>query len=150
MATPQPLVENRPPDAGAPAEAPKGTPRSPARKVRQFLSDNAIYSVLLVLVLVIASTEPAFLSVTCLRDILVHSSTRVIVALGASFAILTAGADLSVGPHGRLRGGALRLDAAGPRLPPALLPDLPCTCRCSSPSSSPSSPARSAGSSTGS
>jgi methyl-galactoside transport system permease protein len=94
MATsPQPL-EAAPPEPSPRPEAPR---RSLARRAVQLLSDNAIYSVLVVLVLVIAAIEPSFLSITCLRDILVQSSTRVIIALGASFAILTAGADLSSG-----------------------------------------------------
>jgi methyl-galactoside transport system permease protein len=80
-----------------PEPASRKTAGSVARKVLKLLSDNAIYSVLVALVLVIAFIEPTFLSIACLRDVLTQSSTRVIVALGASFAILTAGADLSSG-----------------------------------------------------
>jgi methyl-galactoside transport system permease protein len=64
---------------------------------KNFLSQNAIYFVLAALIIVIAVIDPRFISFTCLRDILLQSSTRMIIALGAVFAILTAGADLSAG-----------------------------------------------------
>lgn len=66
-------------------------------KVSVFIKEKAIYVVLLVLIIGIAIKDPRFLELTCLRDILIQSSTRVIIALGACFAILTAGADLSAG-----------------------------------------------------
>lgn len=66
-------------------------------KISVFLKDKAIYVVLVVLILCIALKDPRFLELTCLRDILIQSSTRIIIALGACFAILTAGADLSAG-----------------------------------------------------
>ncbi|HBF36136.1 MAG TPA: galactose/methyl galactoside ABC transporter permease MglC, partial [Firmicutes bacterium] len=55
------------------------------------------YFVLILLVVVIAFIDPTFLSLTCLRDILMQSSTRIIIAMGAFFAILIAGCDLSAG-----------------------------------------------------
>jgi methyl-galactoside transport system permease protein len=67
------------------------------KKWMGFIYQNAIYFVLLALIIVMAFIDPRFLSVTCLRDILLQSSTRMIIALGAVFAILTAGADLSAG-----------------------------------------------------
>jgi methyl-galactoside transport system permease protein len=67
------------------------------KKTKQLLSQNAIYFVLAALIIVIAVIDPRFISITCLRDILLQSSTRMIIALGAVFAILTAGADLSAG-----------------------------------------------------
>jgi len=67
------------------------------KKIIDFMFQNAIYFVLLVLIVIIAIVDPRFISFTCLRDILLQSSTRVIIALGAIFAILTAGADLSAG-----------------------------------------------------
>jgi methyl-galactoside transport system permease protein len=68
-----------------------------SKKVRSFFTQYAIYIVLVVLIIAIAIKEPRFISISCLRDILLQSSTRVIIALGACFAILTAGADLSAG-----------------------------------------------------
>ncbi len=66
-------------------------------QLRQFLSRNAIYAVLVVLIIIIAVIDPKFLSLTSLRDILLQSSTRIIIALGALFVILTGGCDLSAG-----------------------------------------------------
>lgn len=123
----QPLAEPHAPEPG-PELPPEHPVRRTLRRGFQFLSDNAIYSVLLILVLVIAAKEPAFLSITCLRDILVQSSTRVIIALGASFAILTAGADLS---SGKMVGFAAVLSASMLQAPDYLrlfypnLPQLP-------------------------
>lgn len=68
-----------------------------SKKVKLFLSQNAIYFVLLALVLVIAIKDPRFLSLTCLRDILLQSSTKVIIALGVAFVLITGGTDLSAG-----------------------------------------------------
>ncbi len=67
------------------------------KKVTSFIYQNAIYFVLLALVIVMAFIDPRIIQITCLRDILLQSSTRMIIALGAVFAILTAGADLSAG-----------------------------------------------------
>ena len=66
-------------------------------KTKEFYSQNAIFIVLVVLVAVIAIKDPRFLSITCLRDILLQNSTRLIIALGASFVIITGGTDLSAG-----------------------------------------------------
>ena len=79
------------------------------KKALKFLSENAIYFVLGVLVLLIAFIDSRFLSLTCLRDILIQSSTKMIIALGAFFAILIAGADLSAG---RMVGFAAVLSAS--------------------------------------
>lgn len=66
-------------------------------KTKKFVSQNAIYIVLVVLVTVIAIWDTRFLSMTVLRDILLQSSTRVIIALGAAFVLITGGVDLSTG-----------------------------------------------------
>lgn len=58
---------------------------------------NAIYIVLIVLTIGIAVYDPRFLSITTLRDILLQSSTRAIIALGAAFVLITGGVDLSTG-----------------------------------------------------
>lgn len=67
------------------------------KKIKEFLTQNAIYIVLVVLIAVIAIWDPRFLSLTCLRDILIQSSTRAIIALGVSFILITGGVDLSSG-----------------------------------------------------
>ncbi|MBI6871404.1 galactose/methyl galactoside ABC transporter permease MglC [Clostridium aciditolerans] len=66
-------------------------------KTKDFLKQNAIYVVFVVLIVAIALKDPRFISVSCFRDILIQSSTRIIIALGAAFVILMGGADLSAG-----------------------------------------------------
>lgn len=67
------------------------------KKVQAFLKQNAILVVLIFLVVIITIISPNFLSGSTLKNILIQSSTKMIIALGACFAILTAGADLSAG-----------------------------------------------------
>ncbi|MEI6287723.1 MAG: galactose/methyl galactoside ABC transporter permease MglC [Bacillota bacterium] len=66
-------------------------------KVKSFLTEHAIYVVLVVLTVAIAIYNPKFISIDVLRDILMQSSTRVIIALGAAFVLITGGVDLSAG-----------------------------------------------------
>lgn len=63
----------------------------------QFVVNNAIFFILLVLLIVIIIIEPAFISLTNLRNILSQSSTRIIFALGVGTIIVTKGTDLSLG-----------------------------------------------------
>lgn len=79
------------------------------KRVRNFLKQNAIFVVLVVLVFAIAIKDPRFLSLVCLRDILLQSSTRVIIALGVSFVIILGGVDLS---SGRMVGFAAVISAS--------------------------------------
>lgn len=67
------------------------------KKIQGFLKQNAIFIVLLVLILGIAVKDPSFISPDVFKNILIQSSTRIIIALGAAFIILTGGADLSAG-----------------------------------------------------
>jgi methyl-galactoside transport system permease protein len=68
-----------------------------SKKISGFLSQNAIYIVLVVLILGIALKDPRFLSFDILRDILLQTSTKAIIALGAAFVLITGGVDLSAG-----------------------------------------------------
>lgn len=68
-----------------------------AARIKGFFSQNAIYVVLVVLIVAITVWDPRFLAVTTLRDILLQSSTRAIIALGAAFVLITGGVDLSAG-----------------------------------------------------
>lgn len=68
-----------------------------ASSIKNFFTQNAIYVVLVVLIIGIAVSDPSFLAVTTLRDILLQSSTRAIIALGAAFILITGGVDLSAG-----------------------------------------------------
>ncbi|MDF2961360.1 MAG: galactoside transporter permease protein, partial [Paenibacillus sp.] len=67
------------------------------RSVSSFIEQYAIYIVLIVLVIGIAVSDPRFLSVDILRDILLQNSTRAIIALGMAFILITGGTDLSAG-----------------------------------------------------
>lgn len=68
-----------------------------AKKMKEFMTQYAIYFVLLVLIAAIAVYQPNFLSVSTFRDILLQSSTRIIIALGMGFILITGGVDLSAG-----------------------------------------------------
>ena len=65
--------------------------------IPDFFSQHAIYIVLVVLIATIAIYDTRFLSVTTIRDIMLQSSTRAIIALGAAFVLITGGVDLSAG-----------------------------------------------------
>jgi methyl-galactoside transport system permease protein len=96
-----------------------------SRTTKDFIGQNAIYVVLILLVMGIAISQPEFLSVTCLRDILIQSSTRVIIALGAALVVLTGGADLSAG---RMVGFSAVISASmlqTPEYARRFFPDLP-------------------------
>ncbi|WP_371371632.1 galactose/methyl galactoside ABC transporter permease MglC [Sporomusa aerivorans] len=67
------------------------------KRIQDFFLQHAIYIVLIVLTIAIAAYDPRFLSVTTIRDILLQSSTRAIIALGAAFVLITGGVDLSTG-----------------------------------------------------
>ncbi len=68
-----------------------------AKRIQDFFMQHAIYIVLVVLTAAIAIYDPRFLSITTIRDILLQSSTRAIIALGAAFILITGGVDLSTG-----------------------------------------------------
>ena len=67
------------------------------QKITNWMIEYAIYLVLVGLIITIAIQEPAFLSMSSLRNILLSSSTRMILALGAAFVLISGGVDLSVG-----------------------------------------------------
>lgn len=67
------------------------------KKTLNFLSQHVIYEFLILLIIVIAFINPGFISLLCLRDILLQSSTKIIIALGMFMILLTAGVDLSAG-----------------------------------------------------
>ena len=67
------------------------------KSFKKFVTQNAIYIVLVMLIIVIAIIDPRFLSFTCFKDILIQSSTKVIIALGISLILITGGTDLSAG-----------------------------------------------------
>jgi methyl-galactoside transport system permease protein len=67
------------------------------KQIKNFSVQYAIYLVFVVLVLIIAVREPAFLSLNNFRNILTMSATRIIIAMGMGAILITGGVDLSAG-----------------------------------------------------
>ena len=67
------------------------------KQIKNFSVQYAIYLVFIVLVLVIAVREPAFLSLNNFRNILTMSATRIIIAMCMGAILITGGVDLSAG-----------------------------------------------------
>lgn len=65
--------------------------------LRLFLMNNAIYAIMLVMIALVVAVKPSFFSIRVLRDILMQSSVRIVVALGCMFVIISGSADLSGG-----------------------------------------------------
>ncbi len=87
--------------------------------------NNAIFLVLLVLLLVIIAISPDFVSINNFRNILTQASTRIIIALGIGGLIITQGTDLSAG---RMVGLAAVISASllqAAEYPYRMYPDLP-------------------------
>ena len=66
-------------------------------KPLDFLKQNAIYFVLLLLLIISIVQDPSFLSLRNFSNILTQSSVRLIIALGVAGLIVTQGTDLSAG-----------------------------------------------------
>ncbi len=64
-------------------------------EIKKWAQNNAIYLVLVAIIVLITVKNPAFLSVRVFRDILMQSSTRLIMAMGCMFVFLSGGSDLS-------------------------------------------------------
>ncbi len=64
---------------------------------RLFMMNNAIYAIMLVMIGLVVAIKPSFFSLRVMRDILMQSSVRIVVALGCMFVILSGSADLSGG-----------------------------------------------------
>jgi len=69
----------------------------PKNKSFDFLKQNAIYFVLLILLGIIIAQDPTFLNVRNFSNILTQSSVRLIIALGVAGLLITQGTDLSAG-----------------------------------------------------
>lgn len=71
--------------------------KSNGKRFTEFLLNNAIYVVILLLVAVVIGMDHSFLSWQNFRFIITQASTRVILALGVAGWLVLAGTDLSVG-----------------------------------------------------
>lgn len=67
------------------------------RRISALLTDNAIYIILIALLIAIIAISPDFVSIINFRNILSQASTRVIIALGVGGILITQGTDLSAG-----------------------------------------------------
>lgn len=65
--------------------------------LRKLISNNMLYIIMLLMIVVISCISPKFLSLRVLRDILNQSASRVVIACGCMFVIVSGGADLSGG-----------------------------------------------------
>jgi methyl-galactoside transport system permease protein len=73
-------------------------PGRPTRaSVGDWVTDNVILVVLIMLIVGIALSDPDFIAVRNLQNILINSSTRILVALGAGIVLISRGVDLSGG-----------------------------------------------------
>ncbi|MBC8059986.1 MAG: galactose/methyl galactoside ABC transporter permease MglC [Clostridiaceae bacterium] len=91
----------------------------------QWVMNNAIYLVLVVLLIGIIIISPDFLSIENFRNILTQASTRVIIALGCGGILIAQGTDLSAG---RTVGLAAVVSASllqAPGYASRMYPDLP-------------------------
>ncbi|GHU12961.1 galactoside ABC transporter permease MglC [Spirochaetia bacterium] len=70
---------------------------SPLRKVGRWAGDKVIILALFVLIIVISIINPRFLSLQVLRDVALQNSTRLIIACGMTFVLISSGVDLSAG-----------------------------------------------------
>ena len=64
---------------------------------KQWFMDNAIYIVLIALLVVIVIMSPDFLTLNNFKNILSQASTRIIIALGVGGILISQGTDLSAG-----------------------------------------------------
>lgn len=67
------------------------------KRLYDWTIEYAIYLVLIGLIVTISIEDPSFVSASSLRNILLSSSTRIIIALGTAFVLVSGGVDLSVG-----------------------------------------------------
>ncbi len=65
--------------------------------IRKLISNNMLYVIMILMVVIIACISPRFLSFRVLRDILNQSASRIVIACGCMFVIVSGGADLSGG-----------------------------------------------------
>ena len=67
------------------------------KNVGRWITENVIFLVLILLIAIITIMEPSFFSVRVLRDLLLQNSTRLIIASGMAFILISGGVDLGAG-----------------------------------------------------
>ncbi len=98
------------------------------KALKDTLIENAMYMILLTMILIVTILKPTFFSIGNFTNILMNSSVRIIIALGVSGALITRGTDLSagriVGVGAVIAGTLLQRPDYASRFFPSL-PDLP-------------------------
>lgn len=79
------------------ADFKKLEPKEKRKAIFEFLINNALYILIVILVIFVQSTNSKFLSPNSIVNILTQSSTRLIMALGVAGIIVLTGTDLSAG-----------------------------------------------------
>jgi methyl-galactoside transport system permease protein len=98
----------------------------PTRRVfTEFLTQNVITIVLVVLIAVITIIQPSFFSLRVLRDLLLQNSTRFIIACGMSFILISGGTDLGAGRQVGLAAVIVASMSQTLDYPRRFFPDLP-------------------------
>ena len=69
---------------------------------KKFLSQNSIWLVLIVLVIIMSIAQPSFFSVSNMLTLLSGEAVKGIMAFGVMFAILSKGIDLTIGASAAL------------------------------------------------
>lgn len=67
------------------------------KQIASFLGDRVILISLLVLIVVIGCINPRFFSLAVLRDVALQNATKLIMACGMAFVLISGGVDLSAG-----------------------------------------------------
>lgn len=67
------------------------------KRMKKFLTDNAIVVILVLMVIYVSITEANFFSLDTMKNISINTSVRFFVALGVSGCLITKGTDLSAG-----------------------------------------------------
>lgn len=65
--------------------------------IQHFFMNYALYIIMLIMIVIIGMMSPKFFSFRVIRDILMQSSTRIIVAMGCMYILVSGAADLSGG-----------------------------------------------------
>lgn len=94
------------------------------KKAKAFVSDHAIYFVLVILVIGISIYNSDFMSWINFMNILIQASPRIIIAFGAAMILITAGVDLSAGKVVGLAAVVSASLAQNPEYPRLFWPDL--------------------------
>jgi len=96
-----------------------------AKNTADFFINNAIYFIMIAIVIAVIAVEPRFFNIANLNMILNQASTRVIFALGIAGIIVIGGVDLSLGRHVGMAAMFSALFLQAPDFARRIIPGLP-------------------------